>query len=201
MDQITWTHPALPRILDAIPTEARSLLDVGCGRCIVGALCRIYRRMDRQVGFDGYAPALDTCRRHSFYDECLESTITDAPLPFETAEFDVVTCIEVIEHLPRATGLALLAELERVGRHVIISTPNGFFQQEELEANPLQRHLSGWKPGDFRRRGYRVYGIGGMLVFGRHRRLVSTAFGPLTYYAPALSQLLLCVRGPDATAA
>jgi 2-polyprenyl-3-methyl-5-hydroxy-6-metoxy-1,4-benzoquinol methylase len=194
MDRITWTHPNISRILNAIPANARTLLDVGCGRGIIGALCRIYREMDRQVGIDGYAPSLELCRRHAFYDELLDRRLEALPLPFAAHEFDVATCIEVIEHLPKPAGLALLAELERVAKCVVVSTPNGFLAQSDLDANPLQRHRSGWSVADFERRGYRVRGVGGMKVFGRHRRLLSAALEPATYYAPRLSELLLCVR-------
>ncbi|CAN5678132.1 class I SAM-dependent methyltransferase [soil metagenome] len=191
MDKITWTHPGIAHILDAIPNEARSLLDVGCGGGVIGALCRIYRSMDRLVGVDAHAPAIELCRRHSFYDEVLDLDITADRLPFADSSFDVVTCIEVIEHVGREDGLRLLDELERVGRSVIVTTPNGYLEQDDLEGNPLQRHLSGWSVGDFARRGYRVQGIGGMRIFGGHRRYISSALGPVTRYLPRLSELLL----------
>jgi SAM-dependent methyltransferase len=38
------------------------------------------------------------------------------PLPFPDAHFDVVTCVETLEHLPEQAGLALVAELARVLR-------------------------------------------------------------------------------------
>lgn len=193
MDRITWTHPGIAHILDAIPVETRSLLDVGCGSGIIGALCRIYRETERLVGMDAHPPALALCRRHSFYDDVIDADIT-ASLPFDDASFDVVTCIEVIEHVTREDGLRLLDELERVGRTVIVTTPNGFLQQDELEGNPLQRHRSGWSARDFSRRGYTVRGIGGMRIFGRHRRFVSSALGPMTRYVPAMSELLLSRR-------
>ena len=194
MASITWTHPGIARVLDAIPPDTRTLLDVGCGRGIVGALCRIYRECERLVGVDGHAPSLELCRRHSFYDELLELDLTAASLPFGEGEFDVVSCVEVIEHLPRETGEALLSDLERIGKRVVVTTPNGFLDQAELDDNPYQRHLSAWTVRDFRRRGYSVYGVGGMRVFGGHRRYVSSALGPVTRYVPSLSELLLCVR-------
>jgi SAM-dependent methyltransferase len=191
MDKITWTHPGIAHILEAIPTDAHSLLDAGCGGGVIGALCRIYRSMERQVGVDAYPPALELCRRHHFYDELMELDLTSSRLPFADGSFDVVTCVEVIEHLERGAGLRLLDELERVGRHVIVSTPNGFLEQDDLEGNPLQRHRSEWSVADFRARGYDVRGIGGMRIFGAHRRYASAALGPLTRYAPRLSELLL----------
>jgi 2-polyprenyl-3-methyl-5-hydroxy-6-metoxy-1,4-benzoquinol methylase len=191
MNFITWTHPGIAYILEAIPVDTRTLLDVGCGGGVIGALCRIYRRCERQVGVDAYAPGLELCRRHSFYDELVRLDLMTGTLPFDDASFDVVTCIEVIEHLPRPEGLRLLDELERVGRHVIVTTPNGFLEQDALEENPLQRHLSGWTVADFRKRGYAVQGIGGMRILGGHRKYLSAALGPLSRYVPSMSELLL----------
>lgn len=49
----------------------------------------------------------------------------EAPLPWPNGEFDVVTCLEGIEHLVNPMGL--IQELVRVTApqgHIIISTPN-----------------------------------------------------------------------------
>jgi 2-polyprenyl-3-methyl-5-hydroxy-6-metoxy-1,4-benzoquinol methylase len=197
MSDITWTHPALPRILDSIPLHARSLVDIGCGRGIVGALCRIYRKITRLVGVDGYQPSLEFCRFHHFYDELVERNIGEFPLVFRDKEFEVATCIEVIEHLPREEGLQLLDELERISSVVIVTTPNEFFHQPEYDENPYQKHLSSWTVGDFRRRGYDVQGIGGLKIFGRSRRVVSTALGPITRVVPRLSSAILCIKQSD----
>jgi len=194
MPEVTWTHPALPRILGAIPVEARSLIDVGCGRGIIGALARIYRRPTRLVGIDVYEPYLELCRGHRFYDECVQRALEDLPLPYGDGEFHVATCIEVIEHLPHPAGLKLLDELERIAKRVIVTTPGLFFEQTSFDDNPHQHHVSLWRAQDFRNRGYRVYGVGGMKAFGKEVRYISYALGPLTWPLPALSTLILCVR-------
>jgi 2-polyprenyl-3-methyl-5-hydroxy-6-metoxy-1,4-benzoquinol methylase len=194
MTDLTFTHRSLYRMLDAIPVTTRSLLDAGCGPGIIGALCRLYRSVDRQVGIDVHEPYLERARRHDLYDELIQRSLTDLPLPFGTLEFDVVTCIEVIEHLPRDQGGMLLAELERVGRRVVVSTPNWFFDQEPLDGNPHQRHLSLWGARDFQQRGYRVIGMEGMKLFGRHVPYLSTVLGPLTLRMPRLATMILCVR-------
>lgn len=213
---VVWTHRFLPLILDSIPIDCKSLLDVGCGRGIIGALCRIYRSLDRVVGLDGFEPYLEFNQRAGFYDHTMLRDLNDTPLPFGTQEFEVVTCIEVIEHLERSAGQKLLNELERIGSRVIITTPNIRFEQNEYDGNTLQRHLSGWNSGDFKSRGYRVYGAGNLNVgyalkrateklvgraaggplFSKIRgsaRSVSQMFGPLTYHVPRLSTSLLCV--------
>jgi hypothetical protein len=213
---VVWTHRSLPLILDSIPVNCKSLLDVGCGRGIIGALCRIYRCVDRLVGMDGFEPYLEFSENAGLYDRTILRNLNDTPLPFGDREFEVVTCIEVIEHLEWSAGQSLLDELERIGSHVILTTPNIRFQQGEYDGNGLQRHLSGWNPSDFRARGYKVYGTGnlnvgyrlknvtekvvgraaGGAVFSGIRksaRYISQAFGPLTHNVPRLSTSLLCV--------
>jgi SAM-dependent methyltransferase len=213
---VVWTHRSLPLILDAIPVNCKSLLDVGCGRGIIGALCRIYRGLDRLVGVDGFEPYLEFNQKAGFYDHTILRDLNDTPLPFDTQEFEAVTCIEVIEHLERSAGQKLLDELERIGSRVIVTTPNIRFQQREYDGNIFQKHLSGWNPSDFRARGYSVYGAGSLNVgyalknvtervvgpaaggdvlsgIKRSARYISQAFGPLTHDIPRLSTNLLCV--------
>lgn len=219
--EVTWTHSALPLILNEIPVNCRSLLDVGCGRGIVGAMCRIYRGVDRLVGIEGFEPYLQFSNKSGFYDNTILRDLSNMPLPLSTQEFEVVTCIEVIEHLEWNAGQKLLDELERIGSRVIVTTPNILFQQNEYDGNSFQRHLSQWRPSDFRRRGYVVYGTGSLNVghgvkkaieklAGRHGkdvvpsrvlqsgRRISEIFGPLTRTLPALSTSLLCVKGGPA---
>ena len=218
---VTWTHRALPLILDAIPVECKSLLDVGCGRGIIGALCRIYRNVDRLVGLDGFLPYLEFNQKAGFYTDTILRNLSNTPLPLGTQEFEVVTCIEVIEHLELGAGQKLLDELERIGSRVIVTTPNILFQQQEYDGNVFQRHLSQWRPSDFRRRGYVVYGAGNLNVgYGvkkavekvagspgadvvpnrvrRSARRMSEILGPLTRNVPWLSTSLLCIKnGPE----
>lgn len=214
---VTWTHRALPSILDAIPISCKSLLDIGCGRGIIGAMCRIYRGVNRLVGVDGFEPYLDFSRKAGFYDYTVLRDLNQIPLPFDTKEFDVVTCTEVIEHLSEGAGLKLLDELERIAARVIVTTPNVRFEQDEYDGNNLQRHLSHWPPSVFRKRGYRVHGTGSLNIGYRLRgvvekvterttndslpgsirvcaRYMSEALGPLTRKVPELSTSLLCVR-------
>jgi len=194
MPDVTWTHPALPKILDLIDIPVRSLLDVGCGRGIIGALCRIYREPTRLVGVDGHEPYLAFCRQRSFYDETYRVDVTTEALPFGDKEFEIATCIEVIEHVPKEAGIRLLTELDRVAWKVIVTTPNFFFEQREYDGNPFQKHLSRWYVGDFVRRGYRVHGVGGMKIMGREIPYLSPVLGKLTRPFPRLSTMLLGVK-------
>lgn len=196
---MTWTHPALHLILAQIPKTTESLVDVGCGRGIIGALCRIYREPKRLVGIDVYEPYLEFCRQYKLYDEVIGWNLIDLRseyLPFEEKEFDVATCVEVIEHLPRDVGIKLLDELERVARRVVVTTPNCYFEQEAYDKNPYQRHVSSWSVSDFKKRGFTVMGWG-MKILGRRIRYLSQGAGEMTRYLPNIALFLICTK--DAT--
>jgi ubiquinone/menaquinone biosynthesis C-methylase UbiE len=189
--EVYGTHSFLHEILNRIPVEVDSLIDVGCGRGIIGALTRIYRHPSRLVGIDAFDEYLDFCARTNLYDELHKYDISKGNLPFRDREFDAGTCIEVIEHLQKGDGLKLLKELERVTRVVIISTPNKDISQKAYDDNPFQIHLSRWSPSDFTKRGYEVRGVGDLLVFGRHMRYVSFLFSRFSYIMPSLSDFII----------
>jgi predicted TPR repeat methyltransferase len=151
----------LHEILNAIPHDVKTLIDVGCGKGIVGALVRIYRNANRLVGIDIWADYLEFCKRFNFYDELYQIDLRKMPLPFGDKEFEVATCIEVIEHLPKLEGERLLDELERIAKNVIVSTPSRkFLNENQTEENPFQQHQSFWAINDFKKRGYKVRGAG-----------------------------------------
>lgn len=188
-------HPDLARLLGAIPIDTGSLLDVACGRGIIGALCRVYRSCGRLVGLDDDLPALEVCARHRFYDQLIDRPLMRLPLPFDDATFDVVTCVDGVGRLDRSAGEHLLVELERVARMVIITTPNGPARRQAVGAGPARRDRSEWRVRDFRARGYRVSGIGGFRLPGRGTGSTPALPALLGRYAPSLSEFLLCVRG------
>jgi len=194
MVEVFWTHKGLHEILNLIPIDVVSLIDLGCGRGVIGALVRIYRAPKRIVGIDVFKEYLDFCREMSFYDELYEYDLRKAPLPFEDKEFDVATCIEVIEHLPKKAGERLLEELERIANKVIVTTPNVFFPQDAYDRNPFQRHISKWSTHDFTKRGYKVKGIGEFVLFGKHIKYISFFFSKFSYVLPSFSDTLLAYK-------
>lgn len=72
---------------------------------------------------------------------------------------DSIFLLDVIEHLDKEEGLALIREVERVAKtQIIIFTPLGFMPQHVDENNldnwglnggEFQEHKSGWTPSDF----------------------------------------------------
>jgi len=192
--EITWTHGCLHEILNNIPIHVESLIDVGCGRGIIGALVRIYRNAKRLVGIEIFKKNLDFCRQMNFYDELYEYDLKQIPLPFNNKEFEAATCIEVIEHLPKNKGINLLNELERIAKMIIITTPNVPFSQRDYDNNPFQRHLSSWSVKDFIKRGYKVKGVGDFVPFGRHVKYLSFYLSKFSYVMPAFSDMLLAYK-------
>ena len=174
--QVTWTHPFLHEFLNLIPKNIATLIDVGCGRGIVGALMRIYRSPKWLVGVDVFKPYLKFCKQYHLYDEQIRLDLRVGSLPFADKQFNVATCLETIEHLAKADGKKLLNELERIGKIIIISTPNRYFiryisaperyfHQRHFDSNPWQEHLSKWSVSDFTNRGYEVRGVSPYLPF------------------------------------
>ena len=70
-------------------------------------------------------------------------------LPLRDNCADMIFCIEVIEHLERAEGLKLVEDLKKMGKQIIISTPDHFYSIEKLDGNPYQLHKSSYKREDF----------------------------------------------------
>ncbi|MEM4703877.1 MAG: methyltransferase domain-containing protein [Candidatus Bathyarchaeia archaeon] len=194
LPEITWTHKGVPHILSSIPIDAKSIIDVGCGRGIIGALARIYRNPTKVVGVDVFTPYLDSCQKMGFYDKLVKWNLNHVPLPFRDKEFDVATCVEVIEHLSKDSGACLISELERIANTVIITTPNVMFTQDAFDGNPFQEHVSCWSAAEFHRLGYKVYGIGDLNLFGRHVKYLSFLFSRFSYKFPVLYETLLACK-------
>ncbi len=107
-------------IIKIIPSDTKSILDVGCGNgFFVNTLSNTFsNRFNRVIGLDPSKEALKYVKTEK---TC--GTITE--LPFENESFDLVTSLEVLEHLPHEDYNRGISELKRVSRkHIIITVPN-----------------------------------------------------------------------------
>jgi SAM-dependent methyltransferase len=105
-------------LTNLIPIDVESILDVGCGGGIfINHLCS-KKKFNRIVGVDRSNTALKYVNT--------EKIIADINLlPFSNNEFDLVTCLEVIEHIPYYNFNKVLEELCRVSKkYILISVPN-----------------------------------------------------------------------------
>ncbi|SRR6266704_1511620 len=149
--------PVLGLVRSAL-MDCASVLELGCGRSRIVGLAA--KRGCYTVGVDAFRPSLLAARRTDTHDELVQA---DALRPgMRKKSFDAVVALDVIEHLEREQGLAMIDVCAQIARRrIVLATTNGFLAQDPYEDNPLQRHLSGWTPSDFRVLGFQVYGVHG----------------------------------------
>jgi len=141
----------IPHVLDVVVNEKpKTVLDVGAGYGKYGILVREYAETDRVDGLDIGPP------RYPAYDHFYVGDVreVDRVLPPDAPRYDLALFLEVIEHLDKADGLAVLEMLTRRAKRVLVSTPLGF-RRQEIDGLPYETHRSGWYPWDFRR--FRVH--------------------------------------------
>lgn len=108
------------------PVAERQVLDVGCGG---GILCEaLAHRGARVTGIDmGEAPlaVAELHKLESGVDVSYRRISAEALAGERPGEFDVVTCLEMLEHVPDpASVVAACARLVKPGGHVYFSTIN-----------------------------------------------------------------------------
>lgn len=172
--------------------NSHTILDLGCGN---GLPMRGINKHQKffTIGIDLFLPHLNECRQMRVHDGYV---LCDARfLPFRKKTFDIVLCLEVIEHLRKNDGIVLIKEIEETARvQVIISTPVGF-----------DHGKSGWIPIEFEQTGYKLRGINGLRclnILCRSAflwqnivpRLISFLSSFLAYFVPNYAHCMLCVK-------
>ena len=107
------------KISELIPYDSKSLLDVGCGNGLFLNHVKMLstRGFGRLCGTDRSSAALSLVQTEKYL-----ANITN--LPFADCEFDAVSALEVLEHLPQETYKAALVELSRIAKkYIIVSVP------------------------------------------------------------------------------
>lgn len=107
-----------------VPLAGKRVLDVGCGG---GILAESMARQGAQVkGIDLSKKALGVADLHSLESNLAidyEEIATEQLAAREPASYDVVTCLEMLEHVPDpAAVVAACATLVKPGGHVFFST-------------------------------------------------------------------------------
>lgn len=122
--QSRWHHAKFAHFARAMPAGGAHL-DIGCGPgTFIGTL---EDGTYASTGIDIAEPQIAYATEHHGGPGRIFTTVAPGPLPFADETFDVVTLIELIEHLPRESAVDLIAEAVRVvrtGGRVLVSTPN-----------------------------------------------------------------------------
>jgi len=143
--------------INELLSDSRTVLDIGCG---VGETLKDFP-CPIKIGVDAHRPYLE----HAKYGEQFvklnfrAERLSELFLP---KSLDSVTLIDVIEHLEKEVAWEVLRQVEEIAvKKVIIFTPRGFFQQQDVDhyglgGESFQQHRSGWEVEDFQKRGYNI---------------------------------------------
>lgn len=175
--------------------DCESILELGCGS----------NSPILQIGYgyktdaiDIWEPYIIQHKNKGDYRHCWRADILKIPLLFK---YDAVVILDVLEHLGKkdVEYIELFKRMRLAAKkRVIIFTPNGFIENDEVDGDPFQKHVSAWEPEDYKKHGYKVVGATGLrYFFGKaslpkyHPYSVFAILGmlskPLIYHKPELA--------------
>jgi 2-polyprenyl-3-methyl-5-hydroxy-6-metoxy-1,4-benzoquinol methylase len=118
-----------------------SVLDYGCGSGYGAYLLREY--YSKVVGIDVSIDAIDYCKTKYVMTGLSYSVINGVELPFEPNSFDLVTSIQVLEHIAVdqvKNYIKNIYLLIKPGGSAIITTPNAYNYFNNFSGNPFHKH-------------------------------------------------------------
>lgn len=141
-------------------TAPASVLDIGPGFGKFGFLTREY--LDIWEGryepeqwrttidcIEVYGAYITPVHRH-IYNTIFEGEASTV-LRGMDARYDLILCVDVLEHFDSRAGAALLELCLERARNLIVSTPHYAGSQSAVFGNPFEAHVSQWTRQDFDR--------------------------------------------------
>lgn len=123
--------------------QFRSVLDVGCG---TGGNISFLKQFTRIMGVDMDPFAAAKAKERGYHDVCIADA---AKLPFPDASFDIVTGVDIIEHMKDDS--AFLREMKRVlkpGGYLFLST--AAFQFLWSKHDELNQHTKRYRKSELK---------------------------------------------------
>ncbi len=134
-----------------------SVLDIGCGSDSPIK----YSNTTYRVGVEGFRPSIEKSKKKHLHTDYILGDLRH--LNFKPGSFDTVIMVEVLEHLTEEEGAKLLEKAEIWARRkIVVSTPNGYLPQSNINGNLYFKHLSGWSITQMKLRGYIASGMAGL---------------------------------------
>jgi len=125
-----------------------------------------------------------------FAHKRIRSSFEESLPSLSDKSFDLVTAIDLLEHLDVATGYRLLYQMQRISKKTMaVYTPNGFVWQPPSTNNPYNAHVSGWDVTTLRNFGFKsIHGhVGHKSMIGPYSRPKNRIDNP--YLALALEKI------------
>jgi ubiquinone/menaquinone biosynthesis C-methylase UbiE len=155
---LNFFFPTLVYYLKRELSDCQTVLDLGCGPSSPIQHCK---NIEYSVGVEIFEKYLKQSKKRKIHNKYLKKNILK--LDFDPDSFDAVIMIEVLEHLSKKEGRAIIKKATRwAKKKVIISSPNGFIAQREVDNNPWQKHLSGWDSRTMKMLGFSSRGLAGL---------------------------------------
>jgi len=150
--------PEIISAVEKVVIETDVVLDIGCGIVPMS-----YFRPKLHIMMEPWREYSDILSYRHAGDKSvivLRQNALEGLRSFADQTVDSIFMLDVIEHMPKAVGLKVLEECERVARQqIVVFTTLGFMPQHVdlktekdgwgLNGSDVQEHLSGWMPDDF----------------------------------------------------
>lgn len=175
--------------------DCKTILDLGCGD---NSPARFINA--KTYGIDISERIIAKAEKHKTHDVLKVMDVKKVDKFFKPGEFDAVVAVDLIEHLGKKDGLALIKKMEKIAKkEVLIFTPNGFMSQHGQ--SHYDEHLSGWENEDFKKTGFIIYGmLGPKFLRGEKHKI---KFSPEILWAviSEIFQWTFTIRNPKKAAA
>jgi len=125
-----WDDAFTRRLLEAIPSDTASIVDVGCGLAVAAHALLPHLPHARYLGIDADAERIRSARAEAADPRIAFEVARAEQLPIVAATTDVVLFVMTLQHLARVeTALAEARRLLRAGGRVVAAEPDNLGQR------------------------------------------------------------------------